>query len=112
MASSDRPEPRKQKKGLLGGFLRKSSTLSQTTTDEPISHDDTMPSIPTCNDVVLAEWLLPSSAASTRSLEVISCPAARGEICTVDWMKGSHTPGLGHSQRYVHSSIVSPTHPI
>jgi len=45
-------------------------------------------------------------------LEVISCPAARGEICTVDWMKGSHTPGLGHSQRYIHSSIVSPKTPM
>jgi hypothetical protein len=113
MASSDRPEPRKQKKSLLGGFLRKSSTLSQasTSTDEPISQVDTIPTTPTCNDVELAEWLLPSSAASTRSLEVISCPAARGEICTVDWMKGSHTPGLGHSQRYIHSSIVSPSYP-
>jgi hypothetical protein len=111
MTSSERPEARKQKKSLLGGFLRKASTLSHDTTDESIPQVDLIPTTPKCNDVELAEWLLPSSAASTRSLEVISCPAARGEICTMDWMKGSHTPGLGDSQRYIHSSIVSPNHP-
>jgi hypothetical protein len=107
VASSDRAEPRKQKKSLLGGFMRKSSTLSRTTTDEPICPVDTLPSAPACDDVELADWLLPSTGSSTRTLEVISCPAPRGEICTVDWMKGSRTAGLGHSQRYIHSSIVS-----
>lgn len=107
MAGSDRPEPRRQKKSLLSGFLRKSSTITSTTTDEPTPLADQPPLAPACNGIELAELLLPSTTATTTTLEVISCPAARGEICTVDWMKGSHTPGLGHSQRYIHSSIVS-----
>lgn len=98
-------EPKKQKKsGLLSGFRRKATAESQSTSQA--TETRMQPAAPTCDGIELAEWLLPFTAGSTRTLEVISCPAARGEICTVDWSKKSHTAGLGDAERYIHSSIV------
>ena len=98
-------EPKKLKRsGLLGGFRRKATAASQSTSQA--TETETQSAAPTYDGIDVAEWLLPSTAGSTRALEVISCPAARGEICTVDWSKKSHTAGLGDAERYIHSSIV------
>lgn len=116
-------EPKK-KRGLFGGFRRKSSTPSSSPdTRRAESHSPMRPAPvttvtqaePECDGIRLAEWLLPSTAARTAPLEIVSCPAPKGEICTVDWTKNSDTVGLGRSQKYVHSNIVSTTslsHPI
>jgi hypothetical protein len=105
-APENKVEPKKQKKSsLLSGFRRKSVTPSQSTSQA--AETDVQPTAPTYNGIEIAEWLMPSAFGSTRTLEVISCPEARGEICTVDWSKKSHTAGLGDAERYIHSSIVS-----
>lgn len=62
---------------------------------------------PSCDGITLAEYLLPSTSASTKALEIVSCPTPRGEICAVDWTKNTSTTGLGHSSKYVHSNLFS-----
>lgn len=105
-------EPKK-KKGLFGGFRRKSSTPDaapmtkrvEASTAAPATTNKTADDL--CHGISITEWLLPSAAAHIAPLEVVSCPTAKGEICTVDWSKNSETAGLGRSQKYVHSNIFS-----
>lgn len=99
------PVPKK-KKGLLGGLLRKPATL--LTSDSSTESHTRASGISHAVDLVkLPDFLLPSTAAFTKSLEIVSCPAPKSELCTVDWSKSSDTAGLGHSQKYVHSNLVS-----
>lgn len=103
----------KKKKGLFGGFRRKSSTTSLETkqAEKPAPKASSAALVssvePNCNGIRLAEWLLPSTSANTTTLEIVSCPTPRGEICAVDWAKNSDTAGLGRSQKHLHSDIVS-----
>ena len=103
--TEDKVEPKKPKKsGLLSGFRFKATVASRSTSQA--TETGMQSAAPTYDGMDVAEWLMPSTAGSTMTLEVISCPAARGEICTVDWSKKSHTAGLGDAERYIHSSIV------
>jgi hypothetical protein len=100
-------EKKKKKGSLFGGFKRKSSASTDSKTDDAPASDRLPRDTSKCDGIELDDWLLPSCANHIKPLEIISCPAPKGEICTVDWTKNTHTTGLGHSEKFVHSDIVS-----